>query len=73
MTPLVDRVRRLLTQSRAGVPTCLVCGDVIRDSDRRVRVRGETYVHRRCATYRMRQTRAGSDRLGHPPHWPRRP
>ena len=73
MIPLLDRARRLLARSPTGGPTCLVCGNLIREDDRRVRVHAQTYAHHRCATYRMRQNRMGSERLGHIRRWPRRP
>ena len=30
-------------------------------------MRGETLVHKRCATYQMRRRREGAERLGYPP------
>jgi hypothetical protein len=57
-------VRRLLR--RGSHPTCFVCKSRIRPSEERMRLRGETVVHRRCATYRMRTHRGAASRLGFP-------
>ena len=35
-------------------------------SEERVRLRGETVVHRRCATYRLRNRDSSGSRLGFP-------
>jgi hypothetical protein len=64
VTELVERVSRMLGASRRR---CLVCHGDIRSGEERLRLRGGIEVHRRCATYRMRQTRTGVRRLGYPP------
>lgn len=60
---------RALSGVRSGsepAPVCLVCHEAVRKQEAQLRLRGETYVHSRCATYRMR-TRPGSySRLGYP-------
>jgi hypothetical protein len=57
-------VRRLIR--RAGSGTCFVCHERILPSEERIRLRGETLVHRRCATYRVRSRRSPDSRLGFP-------
>jgi hypothetical protein len=57
-------VRRLM--GRAGAETCFVCHEPILPSEERIRLRGETLVHRRCATYRVRARRSPGSRLGFP-------
>jgi hypothetical protein len=57
-------VRRLL--SRTSGDTCFVCRRSILPSDQRMRLRGDTVVHRSCATYRVRNGHAGQSRLGFP-------
>jgi hypothetical protein len=57
-------VRRLLRQGTAG--TCFVCRGTILPSDERLRLRGDTLVHRRCATYRIRTRRSTGSRIGFP-------
>jgi hypothetical protein len=66
VTELTERVGRLLGSYRAR-GSCLVCRGEIRAGEERLRLRGGLEVHRRCATYRMRQTRTGVGRLGYPP------
>jgi hypothetical protein len=56
-------VRRLM--GGGAVTTCFVCQRPILPSEERLRLHGETVVHRRCATYRIRTRRSGS-RLGFP-------
>ena len=56
-------VRRLM--GGGAVTTCFVCHEPILPSEERLRLRGDTVVHRRCATYRVRNGRSGS-RLGFP-------
>jgi hypothetical protein len=46
---------------------CLVCGKRIGQRDDALRLRGNTRVHKRCATYDVRRRRYGSERLGYPP------
>ena len=67
MTELTERVGRLLGSYRAGRGSCLVCRGEIRAGEERLRLHRGLEVHRRCATYRMRQTRTGVGRLGYPP------
>jgi hypothetical protein len=50
-------VRRLM--GRGPVSTCFACGAPILPSEERMRLRGETVVHRRCATYRIRNLSRG--------------
>ena len=50
-------VRRLM--SRAPLSTCFVCQRPILPSEERMRLRCETIVHQRCATYRIRNRRSG--------------
>jgi hypothetical protein len=57
-------VRRLMGRASAG--TCFVCHKPILPSEERLRLRGETVVHRRCATYRTRTRRPPGSRLGFP-------
>jgi hypothetical protein len=58
------RVRQLMHGGSA--PTCFVCRAPIAPSEERLRLRRETVVHRRCATYRMRTRRAPQSGLGFP-------
>jgi hypothetical protein len=55
-------VRRLMGQGVAT--TCFVCQRPILPSDERLRLRGDTVVHRRCATYRVRNRHSSGSRLG---------
>jgi hypothetical protein len=57
-------VRRLL--SRGPLTTCFVCQAPILPSEARMRLRGDTEVHRRCATYRVRNGGSSGSRLGFP-------
>ena len=57
-------VRRLMR--RGPVSTCFVCRKPILPSDERMRLRGDTIVHRRCATYRIRNRTTEASRLGFP-------
>jgi hypothetical protein len=57
-------VRRLL--HRGSAPTCFVCRGRIEPSDERLRLRGDTVVHRDCATYRVRTRRSAGSRVGFP-------
>jgi hypothetical protein len=67
VTELTERVGRLLGSYRAARGGCVVCRGEIRAGEERLHLRGGLEVHRRCATYRMRQTRTGVGRLGYPP------
>jgi hypothetical protein len=58
------RVRQLMHGGSA--PTCFVCRAPIAPSEERLRMRRDTVVHRRCATYRMRTHRTADSRLGFP-------
>jgi hypothetical protein len=57
-------VRRLI--HRGSAPTCFVCRSRILPSEERLRLRGDTVVHRRCATYRVRTRRSPGSRVGFP-------
>jgi len=57
-------LRRLIRRTGSG--TCFVCHKPILPSEERLRLRGETLVHRRCATYRLRSQRSSGWRLGFP-------
>jgi hypothetical protein len=57
-------VRRLM--SRGPLATCFVCQRPILPSEERMRLRGDTVVHRRCATYRIRNRSSSGSRLGFP-------
>ena len=62
-----DTLSRLLrVPTRSGDPLCLLCHKRVRTDEQRLRLRGDTYVHSRCATYRVRDVRAGRSRSGHP-------
>ena len=58
----LEPVRRLM--GRGPVTTCFVCHKLILPSEERLRVRGDTVVHRRCATYRTRNRGSSGSRLG---------
>jgi hypothetical protein len=55
-------VRRLMGSGAAT--TCFVCRRPILPSEERLRLRGDTMVHRRCATYRIRNHSSSGSRLG---------
>jgi hypothetical protein len=57
-------VRRLM--GRAPTGTCFVCRRPILPSEERMRLRGDTVVHRRCATYRVRTHGSSGSRIGFP-------
>jgi hypothetical protein len=57
-------VRRLM--GRGPISTCFVCHGPILPSEERMRLRGDTVVHRRCATYRIRNRAPSRSRLGFP-------
>ena len=57
-------VRRLM-RTWPGA-TCFACRGPILPSEERLRLRGDTFVHRRCATYRMRNRSSSGSRLGFP-------
>jgi len=57
-------VRRLMR--RGPLSTCFVCRNPIPPSEERMRPRGDTVVHRRCATYRLRSRGPSGSRLGFP-------
>ena len=54
MAPLISRLVRTVGPARS-VGTCLVCHGSVRDDGRGVRLARGGYVHRDCATYRMRR------------------
>jgi hypothetical protein len=60
----IARVRELMHGGPA--PTCFVCRAPIAPSEERLRLRRDTVVHRRCATYKTRTRRAPGSRLGYP-------
>jgi hypothetical protein len=57
-------VRRLMR--RGPLSTCFVCQSPILPSEERFRLGGDTVVHRRCATYRIRSRGSSGSRLGFP-------
>jgi hypothetical protein len=65
MAPLLDSIISVMGSPRGRRPICLVCGRSITSGQELMRLRGETVVHRRCATYDMRR-REGVERLGYP-------
>jgi hypothetical protein len=68
MTVVLDQVGRLLRGAQLTErPRCIVCRCPIHDDERSMTVRGSVQVHRRCATYRMRQVDSGVRRVGYPP------
>jgi hypothetical protein len=66
MAPLLDSIISVMGSPRGRRPVCLVCGRGIRPDEELMRLRGETVVHRRCATYQMRRRPKGTERLGYP-------
>jgi hypothetical protein len=66
MAPLLDSIISVMGSPRGRKPICLVCGRPIASGDQLMRLRGETVVHRRCATYSIRRRREGNERLGYP-------
>jgi hypothetical protein len=66
MAPLLDSIISVMGSPRGRRPVCLVCGHGTGPGEESMRLRGETFVHRRCATYAMRRRRKGSERLGYP-------
>jgi hypothetical protein len=56
----------LRLMQRGQMPVCFICKDRILPSEERLRLRGDTFVHRRCATYRLRTRRSKPSRLGFP-------
>jgi hypothetical protein len=64
--PTVKLTRAVRAAGRTDDPVCLLCRKDVRRDEQRLRLRGETYVHRRCATYRMRNVRSGRSRVGFP-------
>ena len=55
-------VRRLMGGGAAT--TCFVCHRPVLPSEERLRLRGDTVVHRRCATYRIRNRSSSGSRIG---------
>ena len=51
---------------RGPLSTCFVCHKPILPSEEGMRLRGDTIVHRRCATYRIRNRGSSGSRLGFP-------
>jgi hypothetical protein len=66
MAPLLDSIISVMGSPRGRRPICLVCGRSITSGQELMRLRGETVVHRRCATCDMRRRREGVERLGYP-------
>jgi hypothetical protein len=66
MAPLLESIISVMGSPRGRRPVCLVCGRGIGPGEDLIRMRGETLVHRRCATYEMRRRPTGADRLGYP-------
>jgi hypothetical protein len=66
MAPLLDSIISVMGSPRGRRPVCLVCGRGIGPGEELMRLRGETVVHRRCATYEMRRRPTGAERLGYP-------
>jgi hypothetical protein len=67
MAPLLESIIIVMGSPRGRRPVCLVCGRGIGPGEELMRLRGETLVHRRCASYQMRRRREGAERLGYPP------
>ena len=67
MAPLLESIISVMGSPRGRRPVCLVCGRGIGPGEELMRLRGETVVHRRCATYEMRRRPKGAERLGYPP------
>jgi hypothetical protein len=67
MAPLLESIISVMASPRGRRPVCLVCGRGIGPGEELMRLRGETLVHRRCASYQMRRRREGAERLGYPP------
>ena len=57
-------IRRLMRPTSAG--QCFICRKPIQRYEDRLRLRGDTLVHRHCATYRMRNRDRSDSRLGFP-------
>ncbi len=55
MSTLDPVLRAMRLQRGSHVCDCPVCGRSVTDRDERLRLRGRTFVHRRCASYRVRQ------------------
>ena len=66
MPELLDSIISVMGSPRGRRPVCWVCGHRIASGEPLMRLRGETVVHRRCATYAMRRRRQGRERLGYP-------
>jgi hypothetical protein len=50
----------------ASAGPCFICRKPIQRYEDRLRLRGDTLVHRQCATYRMRNRHPSDSRLGFP-------
>ena len=66
MAPLLDSIISVMGSPRGRRPVCLACGRGIGPGEELMRLRGETLVHRRGATYEMRRRPMGAERLGYP-------
>ena len=51
---------RVRVRVRKADPACLVCQRHVRQDEQRLHLRGETFIHTRCATYRMRDPQQAS-------------
>jgi hypothetical protein len=65
MAPLIDSVlgTMRLRRTKSELGFCAVCGDTVKKKDAVTRLRGGDFVHRDCATYRIREHR-GRSRFG---------
>lgn len=55
MTMIEQVLDTMRLRRPAELCSCPVCARRVTDRDDRVRLRGSLYVHRNCATYRVRQ------------------
>ena len=54
MPPIVSPLLRAIRDAR-GIEHCLICHGPVAAADDRMRLPGGGWVHRGCATYRMRR------------------
>ena len=68
MAPLIETVlgTMRLRRTKSELGFCAVCGDTVKKHDAVTRLRGGDYVHRDCATYRIREDRR-RERFGRGP------
>jgi hypothetical protein len=55
ITTLLSAITPLRRRRPARLGACVVCHASVTVDDEHVRLRGGGWVHRRCATYRMRR------------------